>query len=439
MTNDISRKQVARYNVKRNVWAIIAMSLFVIDALCVLLFNVLDATIVLAIMGILSILAFVAALQIKDVSKTERLAVATSPFDVDTAKIMAGCNAGNTLYDRHGKPATSDSNAADCYMMSFEANHDFVRFPVYATISDTSYSLPEEVIPYAGILKEDRNKEFSALNASRADKDVTGLASDITPELFGSDHPTITVNHLTRYAVQVTDDAFNKIIINKKKISDKIVFNGHDLALTKDGHLKAFADSKMANEIDIHSLIISNDGYLMLARGTEDHPLRAGQIIASASCSLLPDEIEAKPIQESMVGSIHAKIRKSFIIPDSTDIQSSFCGFARMIQRGGAPEFYCITRIGMSKDELVCAHCDATSTFMYDLPCANMQIDLSNNDDIRQQLADYMQQARKVADNDIAVSASALFMSVEEAMGDMPTAGKIMRRIGIIEDEADVY
>lgn len=436
MTQDTSKQQVARYNIKKNTWAIIALSLFVLDCLCVLLFNSMDAVFVLVVMAILSVAAFLSALKIKDTSKTEQLIIVENPLPPNFQGIVQGLREEEDLFDSSGKKATCDSDTTKCFVMSFATNHNFVRFPLKANSIKEPYILPDSVLPYAGILKEDRNKALSKHEALRPNKEVVGLRSDIDPNVFTQDVPSVDVIALNRYSVQVTDDAFNKFIVNKKKVSDKIVFDGRKLALDESGHLRSFTASKMANQIDIHTLIISSDGYIMIARGTDEHPLRAGKTISSVACSLLPSELDERPIQESMIDSIHAKIKVSFALPEQTVMASSFCGMARIINRGGAPEFYCITRIGMTKEQLIKAHRDATSTFIFggqDIPSINWEFD-----DIRGYIANTMDSTLSQNATDLSVSAAAMFCAVGDSMRDKATAGKILRRIGIIDDENDI-
>lgn len=440
MGKDRSRRQVANYNILRNKWAISAMVLFVLDMLCVLLLGIIPLACVLALMAALSIGAFACALAIRDTSKEELLAVVDDPDPVSAKDIKAGLRGDALLLDSHGKEAEDEVNGNDCYVMSDDLNHAFVRFPIRAAFSDDDWTLPESVLPYAGVLKDVRNSEMPKFAALRPDKSVCGLASDLPPSMIMGEDPHVIVNDLTRYTVQVTDDAFNKIIINKKKVSDKVVFCGRALALDENGALVPFSASQIANEIDIHSLIISKDGYLMIAKGTTEHPLHAGEVISSASCSLLPSEIDGRPIQESMIDSIHAKLHALFLIPQGVEMRSSFCGTSRMIRRGGAPEFYCITRVGMTRDQLIAAHKDPTTTFLAAEDV--FEIEIGNADTARDLVMDAVRAVRQSTDEEgkqsLSLSASAMFSAIISAMEDVRTAGKVLRRVGVIADENDI-
>lgn len=430
MAKDQSRKQVATYNFYKNKWAIAALVVFMLDVACVLLFGVIDSLIVLALMGALSIACLFCSFQITQSSKTEELIVFDNPTPIPTESIEQGLNDGMQLYGRDGKAEDGNVN---CYAMSAKVNHMFVRFPIWAKVSEKDYELPESVLPYVAYLKDYRNASLADSIALRPDKGVAGLASDITAKMFESEHPFVNVNIVSRYSVQVTDDAFDKLIMNKKKISNKIVFDGRKLGLDESGALKGFAESGCASEMDIHSLLISSDGYMMLAVGTDSHPIAPKQLISSASCSLLPAEIESRPIQESMISSIHSKLRVSYNIPEETTLASSFCGFARMLPRGGAPEFYCLTRIGMTKDEIIAALKDETMCF--DNRFLRPVVPELAGDAAQQEIQEAIIYVADVAGDDVSLSAAALMRAVADAMIDTPTARKILRRLGIIENE----
>lgn len=430
MAKDQSRKQVATYNFYKNKWAIAALAIFVLDVACVLLFGIIDSLIVLAVMAALSIACLYCALRITQTSKTEDLVVLDNPMPLPTSSIEAGLRDGMMLYGRVGKAQEGD---VESYAMSSDINHMFVRFPIWANVSETDYELPQSVLPYVAYLKDYRNKSLAESIALRPDKDVAGLASDITPGLFDSEHPSVDVDVVSRYSVQVTDDAFDKLIINKKRISEKVVFDGRKLGLDDAGELRSFSESGCASEIDIHSLLISSDGYMMLAVGTDSHPIAPKRIVSSASCSLLPSEIDGRPIQESMISSIHSKLRISYSIPQDVEIASSFCGFARMLPRGGAPEFYCLTRVGMAKDEIVEALRDETMSF--DERFLRPVVPKLDGDAAQREIQEAIAYVADAAGDDVSLSASALMRAVSDTMEDHPSARKALRRLGIVESE----
>lgn len=433
MAQEQSKRQVFDYNIGKNKWAIAALILFILDASAVCLFGVIDSLIVFVIMAVLSVACLLCTTRIKETRKTELLVVMENPSSVALDAVREGLVDGGELYNKKGeKAAQADADAV--FAMSSAANHAFVRFPIWARLNDKPYSLPASVIPYAAYLKEERNRELSRFAALRPDKEVVGLASDIDLALMEQEHPEIVVDTLTRYSVQITDDAFDKIIANKKKLHDKIVFDGHSLGLDEDGRLRRFAASELCNEMDIHSLIISRDGYIMFARGSAEHPLRAGKVIASASCSLLPSEIATRPVQESMIDSIHAKIKVLYDIPEKTDIKSSFCGFARMLPRGGAPEFYCLTRLDMDKDDILKAHRDPTSEFVPEM-LEDAAAALDTAEDAARYIKDAVEHMRALAGEDISLSASAMLLSIEDAMDDEATSRKVLRRLSVIDHE----
>lgn len=419
---DRSMQQIIRYNLSKNKWAIASLITFIACVSCTILFGIIDSLIVFAIMIVLAITCLFCATKIKETSKTEDMVVLGNPYPLDVESIAEG------LPDGWNLTIPNADFPSSCFAMSEDVNDLFIRFPVWAGKSDGYYQLPDEVLPFVPYLREYRNKELSQYAATRPDKRVTGLSSDVSTSLFDNEHPIVSIDDMTRQAVQVTDDAFGKIIVNKKKVHDRIVFDGRTLALDEQGHLLGLAESGLCNEIDIRALIISSDGYVMLAQATPDNPLReAGQIISSASCSLLPSEVVDKPIQECMIDSIHAKIRVLYDIPDNTAMRSSLCGMSRVIDRGGAPEFYCLSMVGMDRESLVKAHRDPTSCFaddeMWKIPT------LADGDG-----AEILRVASKgILDSGakMSLSACALLSAICASMSRPNTAAKIMGRLGL--------
>lgn len=429
---DNSKQQVFERNVKHNRWAIAAVVLFVACALSTLLFGILSTPIVFSIIIILAIGAFACSMQIKDSSKEEQLSVIESERSLSPDAIRDDLGDDYQVYGRNGLPL---EYGEDGYVMSKKVNGLYSTLPIWAVVPEELYKLPEKTIKYTAYLKGDRDKQLSKFAALRPNKAVMGLSSDINEELFNDEHPTVEMHLATRFAVQVTDDAAQKSILNKKRIKDRVVFDGHELSDKGNGALISISMSELVNEVDIHSLMISNDGYIMFARGTKEHPLRPGKVISSASCSFLPTEFEdGRPVQESMIESIHNKIHVLYDIPTDTEIKSSFCGFARMLPRGGAPEFYCLTRIDLSKDELIKAHRDVTSEFI-DETLESVVPELTTVEDAAEYIRAGIKKVRENAGDLISLSASAMLTAIDGAMSETASSRKALRRIGVIEHE----
>lgn len=426
---DNTRTQVMGHVVRRNTWAIAACVCFACCVISTVFLGIIDTRIALALVAAFAIGGLVCALQIKDTRKTEKLHVMTNPEPLKMLPIANSLPESFVLYGRDGSRLSEDTD--ECFVMSAKVNKLFTMNPVWATVPKEMYTLPDQTVPYTVYLKENRDRELSKFAALRPDKVVMSLHSDIDLDLFRSEHPTVVLQKVSRYAVQVSDDAFNKVIINRLD-DNRPVFCGRDQSIAEDGSLLPLSKAGNTNEIDIHSLIISSDGYVMFARGTAEHPLRPDKVISSASCSFLPSELQNRPVQESMIESIHNKINELYDIPEGTSIVSSFCGFSRMIQRGGAPEFYCLTRIDMTKDELVAAHRDPTSEFVDNILSASVP-ELDDVEDAARYIADAVNVLRRAVEKDISVSCSAMLMAISDAMCDKDQSEKILLRVGVIE------
>ena len=432
---DDTRQQVIEHNARRNKMTIITMALFLVTLVAAIVLYLTESAVALAVAIVALIGTFAAAFHITESSKTESLLVLRSTTPPSCEAIKAGLDAehGERLYGADGNELDRDTD--QCFTMSLDVNRLYTTLPLMVEIPEERYRFPESVLSYTPYLKTSRDRELSKFAALRPDKVVMGLGSDINMETFEDISKPIKMYTVSRSAVQVTDDAFSKIIINKLKIHDKVVFDGHSLCLDDEGRLIPFSQSGSANEVDIHSLMISNDGYLMFRRGKQSHPLFPNKVISSAACSFLPEEVDvSRPVQESMIESIHNKIHVLYDFPDTVDTKSSFVGYARIIERGEAPEFYCITRVNLGKDELIACHEDSTAEFV-DEALTEMVPMLDSVDNAALYIARSITALRESLPRDISLSTSALLLAVEDAFYDVRIAGKALRRIGLIEDE----
>lgn len=431
MAIDNTGNQVFRFNISRNA-SVILTTLFIVLSLLFAILTYVGAAVLFGGAGILCLLAaFFFSCKIKDSSKTEKIHVETRPRFLDLEKMQAGLDKegdGFKIYGREGNPGKEDVSAA--YVTSEEINEMFVTKPIWGKLSNELYSFPEELLPFAAYLKDDRDKTLSRYATLRPDKDVVGLSGDMNRKLFEAEIPIVEVTPVTRSAVQTTDDAFDKLILNvKKKDDQKVLYDGKSLSVGDDGSLVRFSDSKSANEIDIHSLIMTSDGYLVLRVGSEKHPLAPRRVVSSASASLLPKELrDDAPLQFSMVDCIHNKIRFLYNLPGETKVCTSSCGFARILKRGGAPEFYFLTRIDMTLEELRSFYIDPTCLFVDEI-LDNTVPDLETVESTAEYIADALEKVRVSSGGNISTSTSALLHVMLDACYNENMSKKVIGRL----------
>ena len=433
MKSDNTVVQVTSHNAQKNTFTILTLVFFFLTICCVFLANVIPIYIAAALSAIFLIITFICAFKIKTSSQDGDLRVVKNPKPVDVEAIERYLADDEKVY-------TVDNNNAseipEVYVYSFAASKEFVMNPFEAVADTKLYEFPEEILDYTMFLKDSRDKELSKFAALRPDKSVMGLRSDLDLETLRTKAPFV-LSSIYRSSTQLTDDSFNKVIYNRDKINKKVVFNGRSLCLDSNGALKKISETKTANEIDIHTIIISSDGYIMFRKGTKLHPLFADQVVTSASCSLIPSGIDySLPIQDSMISVLHQKISQIYNLSlNDVEISSSFCGFARIVTRCGAPEFYAITRIDLTKDEIMAKHNDETACFIEDWHTTSLVSELSDSIDAPDYISRAMKTIMETMSTRMSVSSAALFNSVYEAMSDDETSTKILQRIGIIPRE----
>ena len=426
MRVDNTIKQVTEHNIQVNKMTILTMVFFLCCVIMAVLTYIFPYWYVGAICIVFLVITIICAFNIRDTSKTENLRIIQNTSPLPIAQIESGLSPNKNIIGLDGQKAQEDASSAFIY--AHDESRAFILKGHSPYIEERLYEFPNIILPYTAYLKDNRDKELSRYAALRPDKVVMGLRSNLSVEELQNDMP-VKIQTVSRSAAQITDDSFNKIIINKKRVNNKIIFNGRDLSILPDGRLISFEDSKNANEIDIHTIIISSDGYVMFRKGTSAHPLFPGKMITSASCSLTNNVDMSRPIQESMISDIHKKIMEIYHLPQNAKMSSSFLGFSRILDRGGAPEFYAITRMSLKKSEIVKIHDDETARFSS--LTDSLVPSLATTEDAASYLHDAVSKLRQHSQDEISISAAALFFVLQQAMEDEEMFTKIFQRIGI--------
>lgn len=382
---DNLKTQVIDYNIKRNAWSILAVLFLILCGLSTFLLDIIPIQAVIALIIIFAGLSFFSAFKIRSFSATEKLIVTTHEEKVDYEKIR------ENLFPQSELCVCGENGA---YIINNSLNSALQNNTSHITISEEKYAVPEEIVPYVYYLKEDRNKELKTIFP---DKTVMGLDTELTEEILQA-NDNITMYTLTRSSVQVTDDSFNKIIINEKD-DNKTVFDGRKMSIDENGHIKDIKQSSTANEVDIHGIVLSNDNKMIIAKATDEHPLYANQAVSCVSCSLLQEEItDDATLNSALAKSIRNKLHVLYDIPDNKISDVKIIGMSRIISRNGAPEFYAVITVDQTAREFMSQRQDIVSIHDVDSTYDNI-------DDIKS----------KYSVDELSVSLSALLKCVENA------------------------
>ena len=349
---DKTGKQARAAGLRRNAWAIAAVACFLLCAGMSLLLPATPFMLFPFLIGVAATLYCVFRIKDRSLETPYRVVVNGDPLDLDA--IAASLPEG---FEVRGLPARSGEwTGFRSYVASDGFDEKLRSYPLAYEVPEGKFQFEDlELLPYVGYLKEHRNFELGPRVGNRPDKAVMGLDSDLTLESFNGKARLVA---LSRNAVQVTDDAFSKVVVDTRRITGKAVYFGRACCIGEDGSLAGIDEATNANQLDVGVIAISSDGVILTTRAGDDHPLCPGDLCPSAMSSVSPADIgSATTLQEIVVSTAKRKLRAAYGLgPD--DISCSVMGYARILAVGAAPEFYCIARLSKTHGELSRSHSD---------------------------------------------------------------------------------
>lgn len=303
----------------------------------------------------------------------------------------------------------------------------FVTTPYHAEVIGR-YELPDMMVPYEKYLAADLDGDISNVRHDADGDDVVGLAGDLTTTMLatGKSIPLILASV---HDVTVTDSAFDRVVATTG-LNGTILFDGCSMSIAEGGFLLPTSQCGNVNEIVIHSVIVTADGYLALMEGTAKDPAHEGRVVPSVSCSLHASDIEATAsFQEAIVFALHKATRREYNLDESMQIGSSMLGLARIVERNGATEFYAITRTDRTIGQLIASHDNTFSVPANDL-MRPWLAEAQNENQMAELLARVAYTLIDSGNVSMSVSMAGLASALFEDMGNAKVKGVVMRRLG---------
>lgn len=305
------------------------------------------------------------------------------------------------------------SSVTDAFIYDELVNRKFITSrDLYVDLID-GYEPPDAVLDCMEVLEQARKNELSELGASSRNVSVLGLAEDITSEMLMEEH-NLRLHPMSRSMVQITDDAFGKVVYDA---DGNVAMDGHELSITKRGTLLPIGRSLSANEIDIHALVVTEDGWVVWRRGTNRHPLYPNLECTSASASLESRHLKLDMRFQAVINDcIRERIRQNYGLTDDVGVYCCTIGMARIIGRNGAPEFYVLCKVNMPKDELLAHYADNTCIPVPYKLYGERNKPINSYNDSELPYALWRHVDRRIGLDDASISASAMVVMVYEAM-----------------------
>lgn len=180
----------------------------------------------------------------------------------------------------------------------------------------------------------------------------------------------IYLDHDNKIRVQKTDYfqgvCTNEMVYTKLKsvinIYDPFVFKGEDLLLDENGELIQLCESLCSNYLGGSTLAITNDNYIIINSQSAKSDANRDRLAPSGSGStdfrdlkkLIRKKNESdQTFQELVKITMERELREECgLLFKNVKMKSKVIGFARLLERGGKPDFFGITYLNIKHDKI---------------------------------------------------------------------------------------
>jgi hypothetical protein len=216
--------------------------------------------------------------------------------------------------------------------------------------------LGEELLPFALYRASPRGLVFDA--------DKLRLATDLV--LINGQLPKSVEVQKTRYFSGLATNDVSFLEINSRPVSDlfsplKLVYDGFSLFLNQVGALRTLAPlagSRCSNHLGVSTMAITRDGVVLIT-GQSSRNIQSRRLLAPSGSGSV-DWRDLGRRDDLLAVIRHAAERELTeecgFKAGRYPMKTAVVGFARLIHRGGKPEFFCLTVIDENAGDLELAH-----------------------------------------------------------------------------------
>lgn len=114
--------------------------------------------------------------------------------------------------------------------------------------------------------------------------------------------------------------------------------------------IRLLSESEFSDHIGVSTIIVSSDGYVFLMRHNNKTVVSNNQLLPSASGSADFSDLRDDPDFKSVIiRAVERELREETGLKGSVIDHTEITGFYRCLERGGKPEFCCITFLNINK------------------------------------------------------------------------------------------
>lgn len=145
----------------------------------------------------------------------------------------------------------------------------------------------------------------------------------------------------------LTNNIYNMRMSHQNGLSIEPPFNAENYPI------RAFDESLMNNHIGVSTLAVSKDGYAVLLRHNNRSAMFVNKLLPSGSGSVDYSDMKGQSdFRRCITRAAERELREETSIPKKMIVSSRVIGFYRDLNRGGKPEFCCLSLLDGNKYEL---------------------------------------------------------------------------------------
>lgn len=239
-----------------------------------------------------------------------------------------------------------------------------------ATVVDDDYRLPSNLRETAPQVLGTTVGGGVVFNGS-----VLGLSDDPTS---ATDGRAIRL-HRARFFDGQCSNELCRFTIRHRSSGEIYDMRRHAL-LDTTGRLAALAETDLANIVGISTIALTSDGLVVLIEQTTRNSASAALLAPSGSGSLEPRDAEGlQPgwaLQDLLIRGMNRELTEETGIAPGDIVETSVVGYARWLERGAKPEFFGLTRLGVSAAAIESAQVRGAER-LYSGGASFVEIDLS--------------------------------------------------------------
>lgn len=209
-----------------------------------------------------------------------------------------------------------------------------------SVVVEGKYELPKE---YTDILRFSLDKK---LNSGRRFFNATKY------RLYSSINVNTTEVKFQKtkyfYSFATNENALKRI---RSRRSLAFKFDGGNALFDDEGKLLSNEASYQSNHIGASTLAFTKDGYVIIGKQGNENNINGGRIVPSGSGSITVHDLR-KNLEDTAVANMDRELREECGIHESIKVDTKLIAYGRFVNRGFKPDFFGISFIDATKEEL---------------------------------------------------------------------------------------